>query len=78
MEKIRVLVWNEYIHEQASEDIRKIYPDGIHGAISEGLRMFDYFEVKTATLDTPECGLDEETLEHTDACTVLSVPMISF
>ena len=28
MEKIRVLVWNENLHERMSEDIRKIYPDG--------------------------------------------------
>ena len=35
MEKIRVLVWNENIHERRSAAIRKIYPDGIHGAIAE-------------------------------------------
>ena len=66
MEKIRVLVWNEYIHEKESEDLKKIYPDGIHGAIAEGLGQFDSFEVKTATLDMSECGLDEESLNNTD------------
>lgn len=66
MEKIRVLVWNEFVHEQESEEIRKIYPKGIHGAIAEGLELFEDFEVKTATLDMPECGLDEETLNNTD------------
>ena len=66
MEKIRVLVWNEFVHEQESEQIRKIYPKGIHGAIAEGLELFEDFEVKTATLDMPECGLDEETLNNTD------------
>ena len=66
MEKIRVLVWNENVHENASEVIRKIYPEGIHGAIAEGLRLYDRFEVKTATLDMPERGLDEETLNNTD------------
>jgi trehalose utilization protein len=66
MEKIRVLVWNENIHERKSEAIRKIYPDGIHGAIAEGLRKYEDFEVRTATMDMPECGLDEETLNNTD------------
>ena len=66
MEKIRVLVWNEYIHERQSEEISRVYPEGIHGAIAEGLRKFDCFEVRTATLDMPECGLDEETLNNTD------------
>lgn len=66
MEKIRVLVWNENIHENTSEIIRKVYPEGIHGAIAEGLLKYDCFEVKTATLDMPECGLGEETLNNTD------------
>ncbi|MBR6793108.1 MAG: ThuA domain-containing protein [Clostridia bacterium] len=66
MEKIRVLVWNEYLHEQKSETIAKVYPKGIHGAIAEGLEKFGCFDVKCATLDMPECGLDEETLNNTD------------
>ena len=66
MEKIRVLVWNEYIHETESEEIRRVYPNGIHTAIAEGLLGFGGFEVKTATLDMPECGLDEQTLQSTD------------
>ena len=66
MEKIRVLVWNENIHERRSAAIRKIYPDGIHGAIAEGLAQYEDFETRTATMDMPECGLDEETLANTD------------
>jgi len=66
MEKIRVLVWNENLHEQKSESIRKIYPNGIHTAIAQGLEKYDCFEVKTATLAMNECGLDEKTLENTD------------
>ena len=66
MEKIKVLVWNENIHERKSEKIAKIYPIGIHGAIAEGLRMYPEFEVSTATLHMPECGLDAETLKKTD------------
>ncbi len=66
MEKIKVLVWNENIHEKKSESIRKIYPNGIHHAIASGLEKYDCFDIKTATLDMPSCGLDEETLNNTD------------
>lgn len=66
MEKIRILVWNENIHEKSSAEIGKIYPNGIHGAIAEGLLAYPGFEVTTATLDMPSCGLDDETLNQTD------------
>ena len=66
MDKIRVLVWNENYHERRSEKIRAVYPEGIHGAIAEGLRKYNGFEVKTATLDMPEHGLTEEVLNNTD------------
>lgn len=66
MEKIRVTVWNEFVHERQSEEIAKIYPNGIHGAIAEGLLQYEKFEVNTRTMDLPECGLDAETLAKTD------------
>ena len=28
--EIRVLVWNEYIHERQNEHIARVYPRGIH------------------------------------------------
>ena len=66
MKKIRVTVWNEYFHERASEEIGRIYPNGIHGAIAEGLSRSAELDVKCRTLDMPECGLDEATLDDTD------------
>ena len=63
---IKVTVWNENYHELADENIARIYPDGIHGAIAEGLMKYPDFEVRTATLQMPECGLDDETLNNTD------------
>lgn len=66
MDKIKVTVWNEYVHEKKSESIARIYPNGIHGAIAEGLLQYDCFEVCTRTMDMPEYGLDEETLANTD------------
>ena len=63
---IRVTVWNEYRHEQNDEEIRKIYPDGIHGQIAKFLSEEDDFEVRTATLDEPECGLTQDVIDNTD------------
>jgi trehalose utilization protein len=68
-EKIKVTVWNEGRHEKKSEKIRKVYPQGIHGAIAEGLRANADMEVRTATLDEPEHGLTDEVLKNTDVLT---------
>ncbi len=62
---IKVTVWNEYAHEKESEKVASIYPRGIHNAIADFLRCDD-IEVRTATLDDPECGLTEEVLNDTD------------
>jgi trehalose utilization protein len=61
---IRVTVWNEYRHEKESEEVRSVYPEGIHTAIGEGLG--EDFQVVYATLDEPEHGLSEERLNETD------------
>jgi len=64
----RITVWNEYRHERENEFIGSIYPQGIHGAIAEGLRAAG-FAVGTATLDEPEHGLTEAVLANTDVLT---------
>ncbi|BCN30100.1 ThuA domain-containing protein [Anaeromicropila herbilytica] len=63
---IRVTVWNEYIHEQKYEGIRKVYPKGIHGCIAEFLEKDENITVQCATLDMSEHGLTEEVLANTD------------
>ena len=63
---IRVTVWNEFRHEKQDEHIGKIYPDGIHGAIAEGLNAIDGITATTATLDEPEHGLTDEVIANTD------------
>ncbi|WOF22803.1 ThuA domain-containing protein [Microbacterium betulae] len=65
---IRALVWNENVHETTQPAIREIYPDGIHGAIAQGLGelLGDEVSVRTATLADPEHGLAEEALAATD------------
>lgn len=62
---IRVTVWNEYRHELQDEDVRGVYPDGIHEAIANPLRN-EGFEVRTATLDEADHGLTEDVLSSTD------------
>lgn len=66
---IRVTVWNEYRQEFSDEPVRRIYPDGIHAAIAEGLRDRPGLAVRTATLDQPEHGLSEAVLAETDVLT---------
>lgn len=63
---INVTVWNENWHEHADEDVGKLYPDGLHGAIAAFLGKDEELTVRTATLDMPECGLPDEVLESTD------------
>ena len=62
---IRVTVWNEFEHERTEEKVRKVYPEGIHKAIADFLASDD-IEVRTATLQEPECGLTQEVLDNTD------------
>lgn len=64
----RVTVWNEYRQERSDPPVGRIYPDGIHAAIADGLRDAG-FEVRTATLDEPEHGLTDAVLAETDVLT---------
>lgn len=60
----KIVVWNENVHEQRSQEIRAVYPNGIHAQIASILR--DEIPVETATLQDPEHGLSEERLAQTD------------
>ena len=62
--RVRVLVWNEHIHEKKDDRVRSVYPAGIHAAVADALG--DAFERRTATLDDPEQGLDRVGLDRTD------------
>ncbi|MDF0727273.1 ThuA domain-containing protein [Cytobacillus sp. S13-E01] len=62
---LNVTVWNENRHEQKDEEVRAVYPEGIHGAIAAFLGN-EHFNVRTATLDEPEHGLTENVLTSTD------------
>lgn len=62
---IHVTVWNEFVHEK-DERIAKVYPNGIHEVVATQLRKDSQFEVRTATLEMPECGLTDAVLDWTD------------
>ncbi len=66
MDNPRITVWNEFRHEKSHEEVTRIYPDGIHNAIAEGLRENGLSSVRTATLDEPEHGLTPDVLAETD------------
>lgn len=65
---IKVTVWNEGRHEKSHAEVARVYPNGIHNAIAEGLKEAG-FSVRTATLDDPEHGLTPEVLADTDVLT---------
>lgn len=62
---MKVLVWNENIHEREQPEVAAIYPGGIHGCIADMLSA-EGIEAKTATLDMPNQGLSEDLLADTD------------
>ena len=62
---MKITVWNEFAHEKSDPAVKAIYPDGIHAVVASFLRDAGY-EVRTATLDDPECGLTDEVLDDTD------------
>jgi trehalose utilization protein len=67
--KIRVTVWNEFIHEKNNKAVKDIYPDGMHATITKALKTEGDMDVRTATLEEPEHGLTEAVLKSTDVLT---------
>ena len=65
---LKVTVWNEYRHEKSDEEIRKVYPNGMHAAIADHLSS-EGMTVRAATLDEPDHGLTNSVLADTDVLT---------
>ena len=63
---IRVTVWNENIHDREVQEVKDLYPLGIHGTLAAYLNTLEGVEARTATLEQPECGLPDEVLNNTD------------
>jgi len=67
MGNIRLTIYNEFIHEQKNDFVRKLYPKGMHEVIADHMRkQSDITAVNIATLEMPEHGLTEEVLAETD------------
>ncbi len=62
---IRVTIWNEGRIEKLHPKATAIYPDGIDGAVAEGLEG-EGFELRRAGLDDADQGLPAEVLDATD------------
>jgi len=63
--QLRVLVWDE----NPAHAPKEMYPDGIRGAVAEGLKAFDKdgeFVVSTAHLDDADQGVSDSVLAETD------------
>lgn len=69
---IKVTVWNEFKHERELEEIKKVYPEGIHNCIAGFLGKCEDIQVRTATFEMPEHGLTEEVLDDTDVLIIWS------
>ena len=69
--QIRVTVWNENVHERTEASVKRIYPNGMHAPIVDGLRreLGGSLSVRVATLEEPEHGLTEKVLAETDVLT---------
>jgi trehalose utilization protein len=65
-DNINVTIWNEFVHERTNEAIKKLYPDGMHGAIADALKKAGGFSIRAATLEEPEHGLTDEVIRNTD------------
>lgn len=68
---IRVTVWGENIHERRDASVQRIYPDGMHTTIADGIaeNLGAAATIRVATLDQPEHGLSAAVLEETDVLT---------
>lgn len=63
--KINVTIWNEFRHEKNDENVKVLYPSGLHAAIRDGIACDD-FNIRLACLDDPDQGLPEDMLNDTD------------
>jgi trehalose utilization protein len=61
---MNILIYNEFIHENESESIKSIYPNGIHRAIADAVGSNN--NVKVLTIHDVNEKLNEDLLDETD------------
>lgn len=52
--------------ERSEREIRLVHPAGIHGTLAKLFGEEADMQVRTVTMDMPECGLTQEVLDDTD------------
>ena len=62
---MKITIYNEYLHEKYDEQIKAIYPDGIHGQLAKILTEAGH-ECTTSTLDDIQTTMTDEVLANTD------------
>src|SRR5205823_6199252 len=58
--KMRVLAWSEL------SEPKRVYPNGISGALAQHLSSLPDMEVRTASIDDPDQGVSDAALAQTD------------
>jgi trehalose utilization protein len=68
---LRVTIWNEHVHERREESVKRIYPEGMHRPIADGIQreLGGDVTIRVATLDEPQHGLTDVVLAETDVLT---------
>jgi trehalose utilization protein len=66
--RLRVTIWNEFIHEQTVAAVGRLYPEGMHVVLGEAIGRLAGagVEIRFGTLDQPEHGLSSAVVEETD------------
>ena len=68
--KINVTIYNEFYHESTKEEVRAIYPQGIHGVLRSFLEKDEMIgTIRCATLYDHEEKLTQEVPDVTDVLT---------
>ena len=66
MARLRITIFNEFLHERENDVVGSIYPDGIHMTLKRTLEARLDAVVTTATLDEPHNGLPQAVIDDTD------------
>ncbi|MEE1199743.1 MAG: ThuA domain-containing protein [Christensenellales bacterium] len=53
-------------YQKCVAEILEVHPFGIHNTLKALFNEEEDFEVRTATLDMPDCGLSQEVIDNTD------------
>lgn len=48
MQKLRITIWNEFVHERQNTAVARIYPGGIHRTLAEVLGRQEAWSVHDA------------------------------